>query len=172
MINTAEIYLWGTRIAIIHLEPDSSTVTFEYDKNFLKSGIQVSPLKMPLSNRLYAFPNLDFQAFHGLPGLLADSLPDKFGNAVINQWLSSIGKTEKDFNALDRLCYHFLVDKNGKIYKGVFAPENNEICISNKYAAHTGGGNTGSIGVAMCAMAGFKNISNIQKPIQKCSSLE
>lgn len=105
MINTAEIYLWGTRIAIIHLEPDSSTVTFEYDKNFLKSGIQVSPLKMPLSNRLYAFPNLDFQAFYGLPGLLADSLPDKFGNAVINHWLSSIGKTEKDFNALDRLCY-------------------------------------------------------------------
>ena len=105
MINTAEIFLWGTRIAIIHLEPESSTVTFEYDKNFLKSNIQVSPLKMPLSNRLYSFPNLDFQAFHGLPGLLADSLPDKFGNAVINQWLASLGKNEKDFNSLDRLCY-------------------------------------------------------------------
>ena len=70
--------------------------------------------------------------------------------------------------ALDRLCYHFLVDKNGKIYKGVFAPENNEICVPNKYAAHTGGGNTGSIGVAMCAMAGFKNVSNIgHYPITK-----
>ncbi|MCR5401759.1 MAG: type II toxin-antitoxin system HipA family toxin [Treponema sp.] len=105
MINTAEIFLWGTRIAIIHLEPDSSTVTFEYDKDFLNSNIQVSPLKMPLSNRLYSFPTLDYQAFHGLPGLLADSLPDKFGNAVINQWLASLGKTERDFNALDRLCY-------------------------------------------------------------------
>ena len=105
MINTAEIFLWGTRIAIIHLEPESSIVTFEYDKNFLKSNIQVSPLKMPLSNQLYSFPNLDFQAFHGLPGLLADSLPDKFGNAVINQWLASLGKSEKDFNSLDRLCY-------------------------------------------------------------------
>ncbi len=105
MINTAEIFLWGTRIAIIHLEPDSSTVTFEYDKDFLNSNIQVSPLKMPLSNRLYSFPTLDYQAFHGLPGLLADSLPDKFGNAVINQWLASLGKTERDFNVLDRLCY-------------------------------------------------------------------
>lgn len=105
MIDTAEIFLWGTRIAIIHLESESSIVTFEYDKEFLKSNIQVSPLKMPLSTRLYSFPNLDFQAFHGLPGLLADSLPDKFGNAVINQWLASLGKTEKEFNALDRLCY-------------------------------------------------------------------
>lgn len=123
MINTAEVFLWGTRIAIIHLEPNNSTVTLEYDKNFLKSGIQVSPLKMPLSNRLYSFPNLDFQAFHGLPGLLADSLPDKFGNAVINQWLASLGKTEKDFNALDRLCY------TGKRGMGAleFQPANSEI---------------------------------------------
>lgn len=123
MINTAEVFLWGTRIAIIHLEPNNSTVTLEYDKNFLKSGIQVSPLKMPLSNRLYSFPNLDFQAFHGLPGLLADSLPDKFGNAVINQWFASLGKTEKDFNALDRLCY------TGKRGMGAleFQPANSEI---------------------------------------------
>jgi len=123
MINTAEVFLWGTRIAIIHMESDSTTVTFEYDKNFLKSNIQVSPLKMPLSSRLYSFPNLDFQAFHGLPGLLADSLPDKFGNAVINQWLASLGRTEKDFNALDRLCY------TGKRGMGAleFQPANNEV---------------------------------------------
>lgn len=123
MINTAEIFLWGTRIAIIHLESDSTTVTFEYDKNFLKSNIQVSPLKMPLSSQLYSFPALDFQAFHGLPGLLADSLPDKFGNAVINQWLASLGRTEKDFNVLDRLCY------TGKRGMGAleFQPANSEI---------------------------------------------
>lgn len=123
MINTAEIFLWGTRIAIIHLEPDSTTVTFEYDKNFLKSNIQVSPLKMPLSSRLYSFPALDFLTFHGLPGLLADSLPDKFGNAVINQWLASLGRTEKDFNALDRLCY------TGKRGMGAleFQPANSEV---------------------------------------------
>lgn len=123
MINTAEVFLWGTRIAIIHLEPDTTTVTFEYDRNFLKSNIQVSPLRMPLSSRLYSFPSLDFQIFHGLPGLLADSLPDKFGNAVINQWLASLGKSEKDFNALDRLCY------TGKRGMGAleFQPANSEI---------------------------------------------
>lgn len=53
--------------------------------------------------------------------------------------------------------YHFLVDKDGKVHKGKFAPECNEVCRVGKYAAHTGGGNTGSIGVAICAMAGFKN---------------
>lgn len=123
MITTAEVFLWGTRIAIIHMEPGNTTVTFEYDKDFLKSNIQVSPLKMPLSSRLYSFPTLDSQAFHGLPGLLADSLPDRFGNAVINQWLASLGRTEKDFNALDRLCY------TGKRGMGAleFQPANSEI---------------------------------------------
>ena len=62
--------------------------------------------------------------------------------------------------AQDRVCYHFLIDKNGKVYKGIYAPENNEICKPNNYAAHTGGGNTEAIGVAMCAMNGFKSIFN------------
>lgn len=53
--------------------------------------------------------------------------------------------------------YHFLIDKDGNIHNGKFVPENNEICKSGSYAAHTGGGNTGSIGVALCGMAGFKN---------------
>lgn len=68
----------------------------------------------------------------------------------------------------ERKFYHFLVDKNGKIYNGVFKPEDNEVCKIGKYAAHTGGGNTGSIGVAMCAMAGFKDSKNVGKyPISK-----
>ncbi len=60
----------------------------------------------------------------------------------------------------EKKCYHFLVDKDGNIHKGVFKPENNLRCINGYYAAHTGGGNTSSIGVAMCAMAGFKNSKN------------
>lgn len=60
----------------------------------------------------------------------------------------------------DRECYHFLIDKNGKIYTGKFAPENNEICKRGNYAAHTGGGNTGAIGVAFCGMLGFKGKNN------------
>lgn len=105
MINTAEIFMWGTRIAIVHLDDSKPYVSFEYDKQFLKSGIEVAPISMPLSNRIYEFPNLVSNSFRGVPGMIADSLPDKFGNSIINQWLASIGRTEKDFNVLDRLCY-------------------------------------------------------------------
>ncbi len=105
MNHTAEVYLWGTRIGIIHLEEGQSFVSFEYDRNFVKSGIEISPLSMPLSNRIYSFPNLPVEAFHGVPGMLADSLPDKFGNAVIKQWLASQGRTADSFNVIERLCY-------------------------------------------------------------------
>lgn len=64
-------------------------------------------------------------------------------------------------NAHEKLCYHFLTDKDGKVHEGKFKPEDNLVCTKGTYAAHTGGGNTGAIGVAMCAMAGFKNRSNV-----------
>ena len=64
-------------------------------------------------------------------------------------------------NSHDLECYHFLVDKAGNVYSGKFMPECNEICKFNAYAAHTGGGNTGSIGVAMCAMEGFKDKNSV-----------
>ena len=105
MINTAEVYLWGTRIGIIHQDVDKAYLFFEYDKSFLKSGIELSPIKMPLSSRVYSFPELAGSSFHGAPGLIADSLPDKFGNRVIDRWLSEQGRSLSDFNAIDRLCY-------------------------------------------------------------------
>lgn len=105
MNDTAEVYLWGTRIGIIHQPRGRNYASFEYDKNFLNSGIEVSPLKMPLTSNVYEFPDLAGGAFHGLPGLVADSLPDKFGNAVIEKWLLSRGKSISDFTAIDRLCY-------------------------------------------------------------------
>ena len=105
MNNTAEVYLWGTRIGIIHQEPGRSYAAFEYDRKFLKSGIEPAPIKMPLGGTVYEFPQLSGETFHGLLGLVADSLPDKFGNKVIEQWLVSQGRSLKDFNAIDRLCY-------------------------------------------------------------------
>ena len=105
MNDTAEVYLWGTRIGIIHQPRGRKYASFEYDRNFLNSGIEVSPLKMPLASNVYEFPDLADGAFHGLPGLVADSLPDKFGNAVIENWLLSQGKSISDFTAIDRLCY-------------------------------------------------------------------
>ena len=97
--------MWGTRIGIIHLPDDRPYISFEYDSSFAKSGIEISPVSMMLSNRIYEFPGLAGTSFHGAPGLIADSLPDRFGNAVIEKWLASQGKSESDFNIIDRLCY-------------------------------------------------------------------
>ncbi|MCR5517982.1 MAG: type II toxin-antitoxin system HipA family toxin [Lachnospiraceae bacterium] len=106
MINTAEVYLWGTRIGYIHQSDSDIAVSFEYDKNFLKSKIELSPFKMPLSDRIYVFPELaHIEAFHGIPGLFADSLPDRFGNAIIDKWLADHGRSPESFTAIERLCY-------------------------------------------------------------------
>ena len=105
MITLAEVKLWGSRIGAVVLDDNSGTATFQYDQSFSLSGIQVSPLMMPLSNQLYSFPELPGDSFHGLPGLLSDSLPDRFGNALINSWLARKGRTPSSFNAVERLCY-------------------------------------------------------------------
>lgn len=105
MINTAEVFLWGTRIGIIHQEDGQAYLSFEYDRDFVRSGIELSPIKMPLSNRVYSFPELAGSAFHGAPGLIADSLPDSFGNRVIERWLNEQSRSLNDFNSVDRLCY-------------------------------------------------------------------
>lgn len=105
MNNTAEVYLWGTRIGIVHQDVSKAYAAFEYDADFVNSGIEVSPLRMPLGKNIYEFPGLISEPFYGMPGLVADSLPDKFGNAVIEQWLMSHGKSLSDFTAIDRLCY-------------------------------------------------------------------
>lgn len=105
MIQDAEVILWGTRIGMVHTDANSGITSFEYDPKFMKSGIEISPFKMPLNGALYAFPELNNTSFRGLPGLLADSLPDRFGNAVIDNWLISQGREPDSFTAIERLCY-------------------------------------------------------------------
>ncbi len=106
MITTAEVYLWGTRIGVVHQGDGEIAAGFEYDKKFLGSKIEPSPFKMPLSDRVYSFPELGrLDSFRGIPGLLADSLPDRFGNAVIDKWLVGQGRTPESFTAIERLCY-------------------------------------------------------------------
>lgn len=105
MTKTATVKLWGTPVGVFHLEDSKGYVSFEYTKDFLSSGIQLAPIMMPLSNRVYAFPDLAKSSFKGVPGLMADSLPDKFGNAVIDQWLAKMGRLPDSFNVVERLCY-------------------------------------------------------------------
>ncbi len=105
MSTTAEVKLWGRTIGVVALEEGAGTATFQYDPTFAGSGIEVAPLMMPPSTRLYSFPALRRETFHGLPGLLADSLPDRFGNALIDAWLARHGRTSESFNSVERLCY-------------------------------------------------------------------
>lgn len=105
MTTTAEVRLWGRSIAAVSLDSVGGTAAFQYQPDFIGSGIQVAPLTMPLSDRVYQFPALPQTSFHGLPGLLADALPDKFGNALINAWLAGQGRSADSFNAVERLCY-------------------------------------------------------------------
>lgn len=103
-IKTVRVKLWGTIIGYLHQE-DNGMVGFQYDEEFLISNIQISPIKMPLSTATYIFPSLPEQTFHGLPGMVADSLPDKFGNIVIKRYLESQGRTEESLSIIEKLCY-------------------------------------------------------------------
>jgi serine/threonine-protein kinase HipA len=105
MTSVAEVKLWGRTIGAVSMAKDAGTAAFEYDPAFAGSGMEISPLVMPLSDKVYTFPELSRRTFHGLPGLLADSLPDRFGNALINAWLAFRGRQPDSFNGVERLCY-------------------------------------------------------------------
>ncbi len=102
--RTVKVNLWGTTIGYLY-RLDSGLIGFQYDDSFLASGIEVSPLRMPLSAATYSFPSLPEQTFKGLPGMVADSLPDKFGNIVIKRYLESLSRAEDSLTVLERLCY-------------------------------------------------------------------
>ncbi len=92
-------------VGAVSFDTDKGIGAFEYNPQFVKKGIELSPLKMPLSKRIYSFPELDFNTFKGLPGLIADSLPDDFGNAVLNAWVAEQGRSPNDISPLQRLQY-------------------------------------------------------------------
>ena len=104
-MTTASVELWGRRIGAVTWDADRRVGIFEYAKDFVGSGIEVSPLMMPLRRGTYRFPELPYTSFKGLPGLLADSLPDKFGNALIDVWLAGQNRSAESFNPVERLCY-------------------------------------------------------------------
>ena len=104
-MSVAEVRLWGRTVGAVSWDDARGLAHFEYDPAFIPGGRQVAPLTMPLASEIYSFPALPRQTFHGLPGLLADSLPDRFGNALIDAWLARQGRSPEDFNAVERLCY-------------------------------------------------------------------
>ncbi len=106
MSTLAQVSLWGSTIGAVSLPEGDRVAAFEYDPAFAASGIEISPFQMPLrAGRIYRFPALSPESFDGLPGLLADSLPDRYGNALIEAWLATRGREPESFDAVERLCY-------------------------------------------------------------------
>lgn len=110
MVAIADVKIWNKKVGVILWNEQRNLGVFEFDKSFLKLGLDIAPLMMPIAeaqkgNRIFSFPMLNPDTFKGLPGLLSDSLPDKFGNQIIDAWLAQQGKNSSDFNPVDRLCY-------------------------------------------------------------------
>lgn len=108
MINSAFVNIWNKRVGAIAWDPKTGLGTFQYDATFLKMGLDLSPILMPINqgDNLYQFPeNRENSTFKGLPGLLADILPDKYGNALINTWLARQGRPTNSLNPVEILCF-------------------------------------------------------------------
>ena len=104
-MTDANVILWGRRIGAVSWDEMRSLGVFQYDPAFVSAGIGVAPLKMPAREAPYEFPALNRETFRGLPGMLADALPDRFGNRLIDAWLAETGQGPDTFNPVDRLCY-------------------------------------------------------------------
>lgn len=113
MVDVAEIKIWGEWVGAVRWDESQQLGYFQYDTKFIQKGWDLSPLKMPLSQgtQIYSFPELrigrneTLDTFKGLPGLLADALPDKYGNRLISTWLAQQGRTENSMNPVEKLCF-------------------------------------------------------------------
>ena len=101
----ARVKLWDKQVGALAFDKDKGLGTFEYTRSWRDSGIQISPIRLPLGEGKYQFPDLNRDTYKGLPAAFADTLPDDFGNAVIDAWLASQGRDPDSFTAVERLLY-------------------------------------------------------------------
>jgi serine/threonine-protein kinase HipA len=99
------VILWGKTVGFATWDKKTQCAAFQYDPEFAKSGYDVAPLMMPLASEPYKFRSLSRRTFQGLPGMLSDSLPDSYGNTLIDIWIEENNIRRTDFTPLDRLCY-------------------------------------------------------------------
>jgi serine/threonine-protein kinase HipA len=104
-VNAANVFLWGAKAGAVAWDDQRNIASFEYAPAFLRGGFDLSPLVLPRRPGIFSFPALNRDTYHGLPGLLSDSLPDRFGNALIDLWLARQGRALNDFSPVERLCY-------------------------------------------------------------------
>ena len=104
MVDVAKVRLFGMDMGAFRWDESYNVARFEYDKDFVAKGIEPSPIMMPVQQgRVYSFGNLNKDTFNGLPGMLADSLPDTYGRALFDQWLALTGRTSG--NPVETLCF-------------------------------------------------------------------
>ena len=110
-MNTAFVKIWDQTVGAIAWDESTGIASFEYNPEFIKTGMELAPIKMLLSSRIYSFTenrasrNIEFESFKGLPGLLADVLPDRYGNHLINSWLAQNGRPANSMNPVEQLCF-------------------------------------------------------------------
>jgi serine/threonine-protein kinase HipA len=112
-MNTAFVKIWAELVGAVAWNEKTGIASFEYDSKFKKLNWDLAPLKMSInsSSKIFSFPelrknkNAGFDSFKGLPGLLADVLPDKYGNQLINMWLAKQGRPQDDMNPVEMLCF-------------------------------------------------------------------
>ncbi|WP_461629912.1 type II toxin-antitoxin system HipA family toxin [Labilibaculum euxinus] len=112
-IKTAYVKIWGQTVGAVAWDENQGLASFEYEPKFKSKGIDLAPVKMPVqsSQRIFSFPELrpsknsEYDTFKGLPGLLADVLPDKYGNQLINVWLAQNGRPANSMNPIEQLCF-------------------------------------------------------------------
>lgn len=129
-ITEAEVWLWGAKVGYLYQPEGSRLVQFEYDKEFLRSGIEISPITVPLSETIYSFNELtDIPAFMGTAGVFVDSLPDRFGNKLIDAWLTMQGRDKDSLTVIERLCFTGNRGMGALEYRPSTAPDSLEDCI-------------------------------------------
>ena len=105
--SAIEVRIWDQRVGAVAADVRAGCYAFEYAPQWVRQGIELAPMTMPLSaaTSVYLFPALPESSFKGLPGLLADALPDDFGNALIDAWMARKGVAKSAVTTLDRLSY-------------------------------------------------------------------
>lgn len=104
MVDVAKVSMFGLPVGTFRWDDQYDVVRFEYDSSFVGRGLEPSPLMMPVrEGRVYSFADLDRETFKGLPGMLADSLPDTYGRALFDRWLALTGRTSS--NPIETLCF-------------------------------------------------------------------
>lgn len=112
-VKTAFVKIWGHIVGAVAWDESQGFASFEYEPKFKALQIDLAPIKMPIQSNqtIFSFPELrpsknsEFNTFKGLPGLLADVLPDTYGNQLINTWLAQNGRPENSMNPIEQLCF-------------------------------------------------------------------